>query len=280
MRSSQLVKPELGVFVSLLFPISAMAGTSGYGVEELIVNIFLYVLGLIAISIFGGITKDKGIKIFWTLVFAAYVIVPSIYIFKLMSERESSQIQPRKQQEQMAWNEFESLCKKYPLVVHGRAQRNAEKYLIVLFDKAFTGGASRFNADQLASQIKSDTDFCLKSELTAIEGIYTGEYDKKVGYPKEVRRYPVCTNTQAISAPDGGPRFELVIGQTRRGGSIAWGAGDGTMLTSSIKLTDKLTGQLMAEDSMSVFRNKAGEFGCQDGVKQITNLLGEVFARQ
>ena len=78
--NKRLDKSKLGCVISLCFPTFAMAGTSGYGVEVLIGNLFFYIIGLIVIFIIGGVSKDKKTKIFWTLVFVVYIIFPFIYI--------------------------------------------------------------------------------------------------------------------------------------------------------------------------------------------------------
>ena len=99
------------------------------------------------------------------------------------------------------------------------------------------------------------------------------------GYQEESRRFPMCPRQLAVNASGTQPRFELILGKTGSRVAVPGKVGRDWMSTSSIQLVDRLTGKTLAEDSMYFLRYDTGAAGCPEGLKQISDLLGEVFAR-
>jgi hypothetical protein len=131
-----------------------------------------------------------------------------------------------------------------------------------------------------------------------LKGTFSKYIGKEEGYENELRSYFICKHTAKVYdpleevIPDVDSRFELVLGQTGSKDSVPfsslyaprgngfWWPYDSWMSNSSIQIVDRLTGEILAEDTMYFLEGKTGVGGCLDGMEQLSNLLIEVFDRQ
>jgi hypothetical protein len=272
--------------IVLFIPLNSEAAAPVYfDLGGLILYGALYLLGLLVFPFLIGFSKKKAAKKFWSWSFAVYVIGPVAYIFaevKLNSMRNARITEELRVGEQRNLEAFGKYCTGRTPIVHSRAPQQDGVSLAVRIEKNFTGVQWKFNAYPLFEYLGNKRDLCSRTGVTVLEGVYDGAYSKeKNGYEKEVRRYAVCTKDKWAVIPEIQSRYELVLGRTGRKDPVPWGGEGGRwMSNSSIQIVDRVTGNILAEDTMYFLRYDTGEGGCPAGLEQLSNLLVEVFGRQ
>lgn len=276
----------LGLAVWLFIPLKSEAAAPVYfDLGGLILYGALYLLGLVAFPFVIGFSKEKAAKKFWSWSFAVYVIGPVAYIFvdvKINSMRNARIKEEVKVGEQRNLEAFGNYCKGRTRIVHSRAPQQDGVSLSVRIEKNFTGVQWEFNAYPLFEYLGNKRDLCARTGVTVLEGVYDGAYSKeRNGYEKEVRRYAMCTKDKWTVTPEIQSRYELVLGRTGHKDPVPWGGEGGRwMSNSSIQIVDRLTGNVLAEDTMYFLRYDTGKGGCPAGMEQLSDLLAEVFGRQ
>jgi hypothetical protein len=157
----------------------------------------------------------------------------------------------------------------------------AHASLSVRMDPAFTGQIPEFNAGQIAIALQRERGRCGPTGLRFIEGVYSlsGAAQKVTG--KSHRRFAACQPDQAgrgeeVEALQA--RYELVLGETASKAPVPWGADRGNWMSrSSVRILDRKTGQVLAEDTLHFLRHESGEAGCPEGTEQLAELVRDVF---
>jgi hypothetical protein len=284
-RSQRLFACSCFAIALLTSPNSQAAAPVYFDLGGLIVYGALYLLGLIVFPFVIGFSKEKGSKRFWAWVFAVYIIGPVTYIFvevKSNSMRNERIMEETKVGEQRNLEAFGNYCKGRQRIVHSRAPQADGASLVIRIEKGFTGVAWQFNAFPLFEYLGRKRDTCARTGVNVLEGVYDGAYSKeKNGYENEIRRYALCTDEKWAVVPDVQSRFELVLGKTGSKDSVPWGGEGGRwMSNSSVQIVDRLTGNILAEDTIYFLRYDTGEGGCPSGMDQLSSLLAEVFGHQ
>jgi len=277
----------LGLIVALFIPQNAEAEAPLYfDLAGLIIYGALYLIGLVVFPFVIGFSKDKSAKRLWSWIFAIYAIGPITYIIvgmKLSEMRNARILEEVRVGEQKNREAFADYCKGRKQIVYSKASlQDGGASLLVRMEKGFTGVNWKFNAYPIFEYLAKNPDLCARAGIKTLEGFYDGAYSKeKNGYEKEVRRYVMCSNEKWAVVPEALSRFELVLGQTGRKDSVPWGGEAGRwMSTSSVQIVDRLTGKVMAEDTMYFLRYDSGEGGCPEGMSQLSGLLTAVFGHQ
>lgn len=262
------------------------AGTTPpFDIGGLILYGALYLFGLVVFPFVIGCSKEKKAKRFWSWLLAVYVVGPATYIFAEIKSKEmrNARIADEvKAGQQKNLEAFGNYCKERKRIVHSKGPQEGGVSLLVRIEKDFTGVRWQFNAYPLFEYFGKHPNVCGQTGVKVLEGLYDGAYSKeRNGYEKEVRRYAMCTNERWAVIPEVQSRFELVLGQTGSKDSVPWGgAGSRWMSKSSVQIVDRLTGKILAEDTMYFLRYDTGEGGCPEGISQLSDLLAEVFGRQ
>lgn len=259
---------QLLAAVAISLPMSVQAAAPIYfDIGGLLLFGALYVLGLIIFLIVMSSAKQKLVS----QLFAVYVIGPVLLLGvgvltnSVQNKQTSRAIEDG---EQKNLNAFKAYCKPRKQTIHAKVTPGNDVSLAVRIDKNFTGINWEFNANPIIEHMHSDLDMCKKSGVKILEGAYDGE----------VRRYLVCTKENWTVVSEFQSRFELRLGEASRTDTVPWGGKQGRwMSASSIRIVDRSTGAVLAEDTMYILSNKTGVGGCPSGLAQLSELMTGVF---
>lgn len=157
----------------------------------------------------------------------------------------------------------------------------ADATLSVRMEPAFTGQIPAFNAGQIAIALQRARSRCEQTGLRFIEGGYNVVDAVQKGAGKTYRRFSACQPDQTGSGEGVEAlqaRYELVLGETASKAPVPWGADRGNWMSrSSVRILDRETGKVLAEDTLHFLRYESGEAGCPEGSGQLAELVREVF---
>jgi hypothetical protein len=242
----------------------------------------LYLLGLLVLLVAIFVSKKKAV---WTLILVAYVVGPfaydhvSTYAQRARDVRffEEASLGEIKNVEA-----FAAYCKDRQRVVNRRVSPGADASLVFRHERAFTGSSRAFNADPIHAYMLRNQAICQKTGLGYLEGIYDGQYvAEKRGYEREVRLYRMCRAEKWSTVAQSQSRYELVLGESSEKKPTPWGSEAGRWMSkSSVRVIDKQTGAILAEDTMYFLRYDTGKGGCPNGVEQLASLIADVFPKE
>lgn len=271
-------------FTGILLPLSAQAaGPVYFDLGGLVLYSALYLLGLIIFPIVIATSKDKRMS---SWIFAAYVIGPVLYIGiitqtnSIHNKQVMAEMVEINDGEQKNLDAFGTYCKARQKTIHSKVKPPGDISLAVRIDKNFTGIKWQFNAYPISRHMQRNPDACEKTGVKTLEEIYDGAYsEEKKKYEREIRRYSMCTSEKWTVTAESQSRYELVLGETSRTDPVPWGGSDGRrMSASSVRIIDRSTGEVLAEDTMYFLNYGNGEAGCPSGLPQLSALVTEVFS--
>ena len=243
----------------------------------------LYLIGFIAFPLAILLIGDDSGKRFLSWSFALYVLGPLTFCMAdrgLENMRDARIKREIKAGEQRNREAFAEYCKSRKRAVYSKASsQEGGAAILVRVETGFYGDNSQFSADRISYYLGKNPDLCVRTGVETLEGIFKGAYSKKTnGYEIEVRRYS-CSKGNWVVVPEALSRFELVLGQAGGIDLAPWhGQGVGRwMATSSVRIVERLTGEIVAEDTMYFLNGVSGEGGCPEGMSQLSELLAEVF---
>lgn len=265
----------------LASPACLAAAPLPFDMGELVFYCALYLLGFVVFPLVIGFSKEDEAKRFWSWVYAVHSIGPIICIFAILvlgEMRKTRRMEQEKAGAQKNLEAFGNYCRGRKPIVHSKSYEEDGVSLLVRTEKDFKS----INTDLLFEYFGKNPDLCARSGVKTLENIHNIAYLKdKIGYEAEVRRYAMCTNERRTVVPEVQSRFELVLGQTvskdpvpRAGAGHWW-----WMSRSSVQIIDRLTGKILAEDTMYFLEHETGVGGCPEGLSQLSNLVAEVFGR-
>jgi hypothetical protein len=201
-------------------------------------------------------------------------------------ERENDR---RKEQaiieEQKNLEAFGNYCKGRKQVIHRKISE--ENGVSVLVRLVFTEENSHlnlwhFSADRLFEYFGKEPNICARLGVKILEGVFPGKYikeEKRREY--EVLRFAMCTKEGRTLIPEVDARFELVIGQTGKKDRAPWPPTFSRWMSrSSVHIADRVTGEILAEDTMYFLGRDTGVGGCPNAMEQLSDLLVAVFGHQ
>ncbi|MES2279774.1 MAG: hypothetical protein V4573_04075 [Pseudomonadota bacterium] len=264
--------------IGIFFPMSVQAAPIYFGFEWLVIYGVIYVVGLIFFVFAIGFSKNKRV-LSW--LFGAYVIGPLLYAGISIRSNSMQNQQVLKEVEDVQkknLDAFTEYCKAREKIVHAKVKPVDDVSLAVRIDRNFTGANSQFNAHALFEYMGRNPDACKKIGLKSLEGGYRLYSAEKKGYEPEVRRYLACTREKWTVIDKSESRYELVLGETSKKEPVLWREKGGRgMATSSVRILDRSTGVVLAEDTMYFLGHDTGEAGCPSGLPQLSELISGVF---
>ncbi len=271
---------QLVAAVAILSPMSVQAAAPVYfDLGGLLLYGALYLIGLIILLAVVIFSKDK-LASSW--LFAAYVVGPLLYVGVNITVKSIQNKQASKEVadgEQKNLNAFGAYCKARKQIIHTKVKPENDVALAVRIDKEFTGINWQFNAYPIFEHMHRNLNMCEKTGVKILEGAYDGLYSaEKRGYEPEVRRYLACTKENWTVVNEFQSRYELRLGEASRKDPVPWGSAGGRwMSASSMRIIDRTTGAVLAEDTMYFLRYETGVGGCPSGIAQLSELMTGVF---
>jgi hypothetical protein len=233
----------------------------------------LYLVGLIAILVGIGRSREPTKRRVRSWLFAAYIIAPIAYFYAevkinaMHSARIKTEMEVGQQKNREAFGVY---CKDRKRVVYHKVKEKNGASLAVRIDKNLTGGDVNWNAYRIFEFIHREQGRCFETGVKFMEGIF---------YNGEIRRYSMCTRDKWEVVSKEHSRYELVLGQTGSKERLHGPAG-GQMSKSSVQIIERSTGTVLAEDTMYFLQFDTGEGGCPSGLEQLSDLIVEVFGRK
>ena len=250
-----------------------------FDIGGLILFAALYILGLLALLAAVVFSKKR---LTWLLCLVVYVAAPVVWFFiagSLAKSRNAAVHEDVQQGEAKNRDAFASYCKDRRRVVHTRVEPALDDSLLIRVEPGFTGTHWQFNAFPVNEYLAKNPKICETTGLTRLEGIYEGRHvPEKRGYEQEVRLYKMCSAEKWRTATEPVSRYELVLGESAEKKPVPWGSEGGRWMSrSSIRVVDRQTGAILAEDWMYFLRYETGQGVCPDGMAQLASLLTDVF---
>lgn len=273
---------RLAPLVLLLEANSCWAGTSApFDVGALVLWAGAYLVGLVLLLV--GSTQSKN----FLIALAIYIGVPVAWLtvdVAVKNRRNAQILSETETGERTNQQAFSQYCKArqrrlVSTVSIPASAAQSEATVSVRIDKAFTGLREHFNAGQIAIALQRKPASCHQTGLKFIEGQYDGTFIPNQGYAKEFRRYDACDKSKSQVIEGVNARYELVLGETGTKQPTPWGGDGGRWMSrTSVRIINRESGSLLAEDTMYFLRYETGIAGCPDGGEQISELISSVFA--
>lgn len=282
--SAHVLVPTLALTASRCW-----AGTSApFDLGGLVVGVVVYLLGLLMLL---GLTL-KFRNLWSVLLVVGYLGVAALGVIGAQGQvdeeraRSDQRLRESAAGEQANQDAFARFCEggqrrllATTAVAPGAPEADAS--LSVRIEPAFTGQIPEFNAGQIAIALQRERGRCGPTGLRFIEGAYHFADAAQKGTGKTYRRFAACQPDQSgggegVEALQA--RYELVLGETASKAPVPWGADRGNWMSrSSVRMLDRETGKVLAEDTLHFLRYESGGAGCPEGTRQLAELIRDVF---
>lgn len=262
------------------------AGTSApFDLGGLVLGVAVYLLGLLVLL---GLTLK--FRSLWSLLLVVgYLGVAALGVIGARGQLDKEQarsdqvLRESEAGEQANRDAFTRYCQvrqrrllATATVVPGASVADAS--LLVRMEPAFTGSLPEFNAGQIAIALQRNQDHCGPTGLRFIEGTYQFSDAAQNGSWKTYRRFAACRPGSGEGVQELQARYELVLGETASKAPVPWGTDRGNWMSrSSVRIRDRNTGQVLAEDTLHFLRYESGVAGCPEGTGQLAELVRNVF---